>query len=354
MTTIQMIRLDHLELSPLNVRKVRSKEAIERMAASIEAHGILQNFRVHTREEGKYGVVIGGTRLAALNLLLKRKKITTDFLVPCDVRPISDPSLTEVSLAENVVRDPMHPADEFDAFKKLADEGQGPETIAARFGVTPTVVKQRLKLAVVSPKLIAAYRKEEMTLDQLMAFTVSDDRKQQEKVWAELPDWNRQRGDGEAIRAALTEQHIAADSKLARFGAAFGRPLSLSAQEISAMKNLLDIKCPKCGNTDNLYVPSKDGEPVYLGPWWLPGDEDKVAGLKDHLQWDSPISCQSCYHIPILTMHIRSLIMVLWDVARTDHHFLGCRVIGFSDNGADADEKRGRIVIEESRQQLRP
>ena len=63
------------------------------------------------------------------------------------------------------------------------------------------------------------------------------------------------------------------------------------------MKNLLDITCPKCGNTDNLYVPSKDGEPVYLGPWWVPGDEDNVAGLKDHLQWDSPIFCESCCHM---------------------------------------------------------
>jgi len=43
---------------------------------------------------------------------------------------------------------------------------------------------------VVNPKLIAAYRREEMTLDQLMAFTVSDDHRQQEKVWQELPEWN--------------------------------------------------------------------------------------------------------------------------------------------------------------------
>ena len=180
-------------------------------------HGILQNFRVHTQEEGKYGVVIGGTRLAALNLLLKHKKITADYPVPCEVRPFNDPSLTEVSLAENFVREAMHPADEFESFKKLSDGGQGPETIAARFGVTATTVRQRLKLAVVSPKLIAAYRKDEMTLDQLMAFTISDDHKQQEKIWKELPDWNRQRGDGAAIRAALTEQHAGADSKLAQF-----------------------------------------------------------------------------------------------------------------------------------------
>ena len=217
MTTTQMIPLNQLELSPFNVRKTRSRETIASYAASIEVHGILQNFRVHPIEGGKFGVVIGGTRLASLNLLLRQKKIAADYPVECEVRPADDPTLTEVSLVENVAREPMHPADEFEAFKRLADAGQGAETIAARFGVIPNVVRQRLKLAVVSPKLIAAYRQDEMTLDQLMAFTVSDDHDQQETVWRELPTWSRQRGDGSAIRAVLTEQHVSADSKLARF-----------------------------------------------------------------------------------------------------------------------------------------
>jgi hypothetical protein len=46
------------------------------------------------------------------------------------------------------MRLPMHPADQFDAFKKLADDGKGPEEIAARFGTTAKIVAQRLKLAV--------------------------------------------------------------------------------------------------------------------------------------------------------------------------------------------------------------
>ena len=217
MSDIQNIPLRFLELSPLNVRKTRSKETIAAYAASILVHGILQNFRVHTQENGGFGVMIGGTRLAALQLLLKQKKITEDYPVPCDVRPSDDPTLTEVSLAENVVREAMHPADEFDAFAKLAAEGQGTETIAARFGTSPTIVKQRLKLAAVSPKLIKKFREGEMTLEQIMAFTVSDDHETQERVWKDLPDWAEQRGDGDQIRAQLTEQHLAIDSKLARF-----------------------------------------------------------------------------------------------------------------------------------------
>jgi ParB family chromosome partitioning protein len=215
--TIQDIPLSRLDHSPLNARKTRSKERVAQFTASISAHGILQNFRVHPIEGGKFGVVIGGTRLDALRLLVKQKKISPDYPVPCDVRPSDDATLTEASLAENIIREAMHPADEFDAFKRLADAGQGPETIAARFGTSPTIVRQRLKLALVSPKLLAVFRKDEMTLDQLMAFTLSDDHRQQEKVWRDLPEWSRRRGDADPIRAALTEAHVAADSRLAKF-----------------------------------------------------------------------------------------------------------------------------------------
>ena len=89
--------------------------------------------------------------------------------------------------------------------------------ISPRGSASPSqVVRQRLKLARVSPKLIALYRKGEMTLDCLMAFAISDDHKQQEKIWKDLPEWSKQRCR-HAIRDALTEAHIDADSKLARF-----------------------------------------------------------------------------------------------------------------------------------------
>jgi ParB family transcriptional regulator, chromosome partitioning protein len=209
--TIQNISLAKLVPSPANVRKV--KTGIEGLAASIIALGLLQNLQVRPVNGEHFEVLAGGRRFDALKLLAKQKKIAGDFPVPCDVREGTD--ATEISLAENEMREQMHPADQFEAFKKLADENKGEEEIAARFGVTPHVVRQRLKLAVVSPKLIALYRKGDMTLDCLMAFTVSDDHKQQEKVWKGLPDYARQES-GE-IRDALTEKHIAAESRMAKF-----------------------------------------------------------------------------------------------------------------------------------------
>ena len=108
----------------------------------------------------------------------------------------------------------MHPHDQYLAFAWLHDEGQPAADIAARFGVSERIVGQRLKLGRVAPALLVAYRDGAMTLDTLMAFTVSDDHGEQERVWSGLPTWNRQ---PEIIRRHLTTAHLAAGDRVARF-----------------------------------------------------------------------------------------------------------------------------------------
>src|ERR1700722_4170837 len=209
---IRMIPLTALVLSPANVRKTGAMNGIEELAASIEAHGLLQNLQVREAANGKFEVVAGGRRLAALKLLAKRKALSKDAPVGCNV--LSGEDASEISLAENEMRQAMHPADQFEAFKALTDAGHGPEDVAARFGVTPTVVRQRLKLAAVSPKLMALYREKGITLDQLMAFTVSDDHAAQETAWFEAPQWQRSPRD---IRQTLTAAHVRGDDRRAQF-----------------------------------------------------------------------------------------------------------------------------------------
>jgi ParB family chromosome partitioning protein len=218
MSEIQNIPLSSLVLSDLNVRKIRPKETIEEFARSIEQHGVIQNLRVHPVEGEKFGVVIGGTRLAAMQLLLKQKKITGDYLVPCEVRDANDPTLVETSLVENITRVEMHPIDQWNAIKKLNDQGDGPETIAAKLVAPLRHVNQFLKIATtVSPKLITIFEKGEMSFDQVTAFTIESDRKKQEKVWRDLPDWAKGNGRADQIRAALTNEQVEADSAIAKF-----------------------------------------------------------------------------------------------------------------------------------------
>lgn len=207
-----LVPLSRLRPSRRNVRKTAGP-SIEALAASIERVGLLQNLTVMLAADGgHYEVVAGGRRFAALKLLAKKRRIAKDWDVPCLL--VADGSARTASLTENVQREAMHSADQFEAFAALVAEGRPVEDIAADFGVTPLVVQRRLKLANVSPRLMADYRADAVTLDQLMALAVTDDHGAQEAAFYEAPEW--QRGPG-ALRQRLTEREIGADHALVRY-----------------------------------------------------------------------------------------------------------------------------------------
>ncbi len=232
MTDITPIALGKLVVSEDNVRRTAATDAgLQELAASIAAHGLLQSLVVRKHRKGKFAVVAGGRRLAALQLLAAQGRIEASFAVPCQVRDGDDAA--ELSLAENVLREPMHPADEFEAFRALVDGGMAEADVAARFGVTESVVNKRLRLARVSPAVMEAYRGARLSLAQVMAFTVSDDHALQDRVFENLSEWN---DDPNSIRDALTEHEIAATDRRVRF-------VSLAAYEQAGGGVRRDLFC---------------------------------------------------------------------------------------------------------------
>lgn len=218
MSEIVSIPLNRLVRSERSMRKTGC-ESIEDLAASILAHGLLQNLTVVEQcnhkgtGSGKYEVVAGGRRYSALQRLAKEKKVPKSFAVPCKVVEAS--AAVEASLAENTIRVAMHPADQFIAFRDLVDAELGVEEISARFGVSPLFVRQRLKLANVSPRFIEAYRVGEMQLEQLKALAIADDHDAQERVWDSAQhEWER---SAHNLRRLLTEKQVSASDRRARF-----------------------------------------------------------------------------------------------------------------------------------------
>jgi ParB family chromosome partitioning protein len=214
-----LIPLNKLKRHPKNARKTPHSEAsIEAKAASIAAKGMLQNLVVEPERDaegqptGCYLVSVGeGRRLAQL-LRVKRKEIKKSEPIRCVVDTVNDAA--EISLDENVTRENLHPADQFEAFRELAEtRGWGAEEIAARFGVTAQVVRQRLRLGAVSPRLMQVYRDGGLTLDQLMAFAITEDHARQEQVYESL-SYNR---DPSFIRRELTEANVPATDRRAIF-----------------------------------------------------------------------------------------------------------------------------------------
>lgn len=213
------VPLNRLKASPKNARKTpHSPATIEAFAASIKAKGVLQPPVVEIERDGKgvptgnYLVTIGEGRRQGLRLLAKRKAIRRTHPVRCIVDAENDAH--EISLDENMTREAMHPADQFEAFRRLAvEKGYGPEEIGARFGVSAQVVRQRLRLGAAAPELMAAYREGALALDQLMAFCVSEDQDRQRQVFEQIGPHT----PAYAIRRAMTEAKVRVDDRRVRF-----------------------------------------------------------------------------------------------------------------------------------------
>jgi ParB family chromosome partitioning protein len=219
LTAVRDIALDKLVASDANVRRIKAGVSVEDLAEDIARRGLLQSLSVRPvldteeLETGKYAVSAGGRRLAALKLLVKQKRLAKSAPVPCIVK--TEGIEEEDSLAENTMREALHPLDQFRAFKSLHDQGVTIDEIAARFFVGAQVVRQRLKLAAASEKLLELYVAQELSLEQLMAFCVTDDHARQEQVWEGLSrSYNK---EPYTIRRMLTEGAVKAGDKRAVF-----------------------------------------------------------------------------------------------------------------------------------------
>lgn len=193
-------------------------ENVDDLKASIEAQGLLQNLIVcpaKTRRgrTQRYEVVGGGRRLRALNALMGEGRVSRDEPILCRVKP--DREAAEASLAENIHREPMHPADEFEAFWRLVQDGRTVEEVAQRFGTSPITVRRRLKLADVHPDLLVLYRQDGINMEQLMALALSDDQEEQLRAWNALPEWQR---SAHALRMMFVSDEVnASTDALAKF-----------------------------------------------------------------------------------------------------------------------------------------
>lgn len=216
------IPFNKLVLSQSNVRRIKSGVSIEEFAEDIARRGLLQSLHVRPvvdedgNETGMFEIPAGGRRYRALEHLVKAKRLNKTAPVPCVVREAGNGILAEDdSLAENTQREALHPLDQFRAFRTLREKGQSEEEIAAAFFVPVNVVKQRLRLAAVSPKLLDLYETDEMSLDQVMTFTINPDHDRQEQVWEALDSsWSK---DPYQIRRLLTETTVRASDKRAVF-----------------------------------------------------------------------------------------------------------------------------------------
>lgn len=176
----QTIELSDLKTAKLNVRKIGGKDVAD-LVPSIRSLGLLQPLLVRKNCQG-FEIVAGQRRFHALRKIAESETVDA---VPCVIMEDGDDAKAiEASLAENIARLPMNEIDQYKAFAALIKQGGTVEDIAAQFGITKRLVKQRLAIANLIPPLLTAYRKDGIDPQTLRLLTMAT--KAQQKEWLDL------------------------------------------------------------------------------------------------------------------------------------------------------------------------
>lgn len=225
MTAIAL-KLEQLVASSHNVRI--APERNEGLKASLLNTGQVQPISVVQNDAGQFEIVAGARRVQAFRDLIDEGLLPPETEIQALVLEAGRGDLTNVSLAENMMRLPMTPADQFVAFKRMADEeGLNAMQIANRFGMTEQLVLQRLALANLHPDVFAAFARGEMTMQMAQYFTVEPNPERQREVFATFlkpvgddEDWSWFEVLDEAALEALEEdEREEYDNDLAGFTA---------------------------------------------------------------------------------------------------------------------------------------
>lgn len=197
----------------LTVEQRQALPVVQELAASIRTIGLLQNLVVTPASDGFYDVCAGGNRWVAIGINVEAGAFPADYLVQCLVVPAAQAH--QASLIENTARAAMHPADVFDGYARLRNEGMGIAAIAAAHGATEAAVKKLLALGDVSPKLMALYRQDKIKIEVMQALASVTDHARQEAAWDAAK--NDYYNPAQAIRRLLAENEARGNSAVARY-----------------------------------------------------------------------------------------------------------------------------------------
>ena len=138
--------IEFLTPNPAQPRRHFNEDAIEELAASIRARGLLQPILVRPAGKDAYEIVAGERRWRAA----QRAGVHE---VPVVIRELDDTETAEIALIENVQRVDLNPMEEAGAYARLADVyGRTQDEIAAAVGKSRSHVANMMRLVALPPK----------------------------------------------------------------------------------------------------------------------------------------------------------------------------------------------------------
>lgn len=162
-TTICEIDIDSIEVNPFQPRTHFDEQALQELAESIKAQGIIQPITVRKLTEGRYQLISGERRLHA-------SKMAGLKTIPAYIRTANDQQMLEMALIENIQRENLNPIEIALSYQRLITEcNLKQEELGERVGKNRTTVTNYLRLLKLPPVIQAALRDKQITMGHARA-----------------------------------------------------------------------------------------------------------------------------------------------------------------------------------------
>ncbi len=144
---LKQLPLELLQRGKYQPRTHMDQAALEELAASIKAQGVVQPIVVRALANGNYEIVAGERRWRAA-------QIAGLDTIPAVVRRVPDEAAIAIALIENIQREDLNPIEEAHALQRLIDEfGMTHQRVAEAVGRSRAAVTNLLRLLALSPEL---------------------------------------------------------------------------------------------------------------------------------------------------------------------------------------------------------
>ena len=149
---VRAVPLHRVEPNPHQPRKEFEPEALQALADSIAAHGLIQPLTVRETESGYYQIIAGERRWRAARMAGLEE-------VPVLVVEADDRKVMELALVENLQREDLNPMEEAQGYRSLMDEyGLTQAEIAEKLGKPRPTIANALRLLSLSDELAELVR----------------------------------------------------------------------------------------------------------------------------------------------------------------------------------------------------
>ena len=201
------IDIDLLGPNPQQPRTRFTEEALDELAKSISANGVVQPIVVR-KNGGRYEIVAGERRWRAAQRAGLRK-------VPAAVREVTDDKLLELALIENIQRQELNPIEEANAYRKLINNMRlTQDQISERVGKDRTLIATSLRLLKLPDDIMSLIEDGKLSAGHGRALLLTDDRDVQHRIARQIIEYGLSVRESErAVKHALRGTRQDADSK---------------------------------------------------------------------------------------------------------------------------------------------